>query len=92
METQHVIFPLQRLVSLNCRTTTWFSPGSYNPHEDICSRCRFSAATGATHLQQAAGGGADVCHSLVLYDGNQQGSEQHVRHLPVEEVHSVVGF
>lgn len=44
------------------------------------------------HLQQAAGGGADVRHGLVLYDGDQQGREQDVGHLPVEEVHSVVGL
>lgn len=31
-------------------------------------------------------------HGLVLYDGDQQGREQDVGHLPVEEVHSVVGF
>lgn len=33
-----------------------------------------------------------MCHRLVLYDGNQQGCEQDVRHLPVEEVYSVVGL
>lgn len=31
-------------------------------------------------------------HRLVLYDGDQQGREQDVCHLPVEEVHSVVGL
>lgn len=31
-------------------------------------------------------------HGLVLYDGDQQGCEQDVGHLPVEEVHSVVGL
>lgn len=33
-----------------------------------------------------------MCHRLVLYDGDQQGCEQDVCHLPVEEVHSVVGL
>lgn len=31
-------------------------------------------------------------HGLVLYDGDQQGRKQDVGHLPVEEVHSVVGL
>lgn len=44
------------------------------------------------HLQQAAGGGADVRHGLVLYDGDQQGREKDICHLPVEEVHSVIGL
>lgn len=60
--------------------------------KDLCPRCSRSAATDATNLQQAASGSADVCHRLVLYDGDQQGCKQHVCHLPVEEVHSVVGL
>lgn len=62
---------------------SWFPP----------STTRISAhAPGATNLQQAASGGADVCHRLVLYDGDQQGCEQDVCHLSVEEVYSVVGL
>ena len=33
-----------------------------------------------------------MCHGLVLYGGDKQGGEQDVIHLPVEEVHSVIGL
>lgn len=44
------------------------------------------------YLQQASSRGADMCNSLVLYGCDQQRCEEDVCHLPVKEVHSVVGL
>lgn len=44
------------------------------------------------YLQQASSRGANMCYGLVLYGGDQQRCEEDVCHLPVEEVHSVIGL
>lgn len=44
------------------------------------------------YLEEPSSGGANVCHGLVLYGGDKQGGKQNVIHLPVEEVHSVIGL
>lgn len=44
------------------------------------------------YLKQASGRGTNVGHGLVLYSCDQERCEQDVCHLPVEQVHSVVGL
>lgn len=44
------------------------------------------------YLQKASSRRANMGYSLVLYGCDQQRCEQDVCHLPVKEVHSVVGL
>lgn len=62
------------------------SSGPY--HGQVKSHSYFNF--NVVYLQQASSRGANMCNSLVLYGCDQQRCEEDVRHLPVEEVHSVV--
>lgn len=63
-----------------------------HPLYHFCLRRSFTYVAGAAHLQEAPSGCANMRDGLVLYDRDQQRCEQDVGHLPVEEVHSVVGL